>query len=105
MTTAAIDKMITAATTRGTQLRPSFSEGGTNSGAVSTSRILHYLAQKSFNMFFGFQKEARLFLTCEPLAKLPGNRHYGFRCPFGAMACSEGVATFHTTYPPPVFLA
>jgi hypothetical protein len=51
-------------------------------------------------MFFGFQKEARLFLTCEPLAKLPGNRHYGFRCPFGAMACSEGVATFHTTYPP-----
>jgi hypothetical protein len=39
----------------------------------------------------------------EPLAKLPGNRHYGFRCPFGAMACSEGVAAFYTTYPHPYF--
>jgi hypothetical protein len=41
----------------------------------------------------------------EPLAKLPGKRHYGFRCPFGAMACSEGVATFYTTHPHPYFLA
>jgi hypothetical protein len=27
--------------------------------------------------------------SSEPLAKLLGNRHYGFRCPFGAMAYSE----------------
>jgi hypothetical protein len=32
--------------------------------------------------------------------KLPGNRHYGFRCPFGAMACSEGVAAFLYDLPP-----
>jgi len=36
----------------------------------------------------------------EPLGELPGNRYYGFRCPSGAMACSEGVAASDTAYPP-----
>jgi hypothetical protein len=36
----------------------------------------------------------KMNIKVEPLAKLPGTRHYGFRCPFGAMACSEGVAAF-----------
>jgi hypothetical protein len=40
------------------------------------------------------------FPTFEPLAKSPGDRHYEFRWPSGAMACSEGVAASHTTYPP-----
>jgi hypothetical protein len=47
----------------------------------------------------------KMNIKVEPLAKLPGSRHYGFRRPFGVMACSEGAAAFYTTYPHPYFLA
>jgi hypothetical protein len=44
------------------------------------------------------EKES-FFRAHEPLAKLPGNRYYGFRCASDAMACSEGVAVFLSISP------